>query len=56
MTNYNLDSILIKIGYFIKILKPNTYKKPDIKLYQYLIQKLIYLVYNTSSNIIFATG
>lgn len=56
MKDCNLVNILIKIGYFIKISKPSNYKKVDIKPYQYLIGKLIYLLYGIRPNIIFAVG
>lgn len=33
----------MKSGSLIKILKDNNYEKTDIKVYQHLIEKLIYL-------------
>lgn len=53
LTSYNIVNILIKTRNFIKIFKENNYKKTNIKSYQYLIEKLIYLSYSTKLNIIF---
>lgn len=36
--------------------KSNNYDKTDLKDYQHLIRKLIYLLYSTKSNITFAIG
>lgn len=55
-TNYNSVNIPIKPGCFIEISKLHNYKKVDIKLYQYLIGKLMYLSYGTKPNIVFAIG
>lgn len=56
MTNCNLVSISMKKGYFIKILESGNYKKVDIKPYQCLIGKLMYLSYGTRPDITFAVG
>lgn len=56
MTDYNLVNITMKTGFFICMSKPTNYKKIEIKLYQYLIKKLMYLFCSTKSNIIFAIG
>lgn len=47
MNDYNFVHISIKAGYFIEILKSGDYDKADLKDYQCLIKKLIYLSYDT---------
>lgn len=54
MIKYNENIILIKTGFFIKITKPNNYKKSKCCLYEHLINKLIYFVHNLKPDIIFA--
>lgn len=54
--NCNLVNILMKRSYFIEMSKPGNYKEVDIKPYQHLIGKLIYLLYSTKPNIAFAIG
>ena len=44
----------MKTRNFIKMLEDNNYKETDIKIYQYLIEKLIYLLFDTRLNITFA--
>lgn len=51
--NYNPVSILIIVDCFIKILKLGNYKKINIKLYQYLVKKLIYLLCKIRYDIVF---
>lgn len=46
----------MKVETFIKMFKNNNYEKTDIKTYQCLIKKLIYLLYNIRSNIVFIIG
>lgn len=46
-------NILIKTGSFIEILKDDDYKEIDIKAYQRLLKKLIYLLYDIRLNIAF---
>lgn len=46
----------MKIETFIKIFKNNNYEKTDIKTYQRLIKKLMYLLCNIRSNIVFIIG
>ena len=53
MINCNSINILMKAGYFINMQKPRDYKKAEIKPYQQLISKLIYLLYGTRPNMFF---
>lgn len=46
----------MKTSCFIGMLKSINQEKVDIKPYQYLIEKLIYLLYGTRPNIIFTIG
>ena len=54
MTNCNFVNIPMKVGYFIDMQKPKDYKKAEIKLYQQLIDKLIYLLCGIKPDIFFA--
>ena len=47
-------NIQMKAESFIGIFRDNDYEKTDIKVYQHLIKKLIYLFYGTKLNIAFA--
>lgn len=49
-------NILIKTRYFIEILKYNGYEKAEIKSYQRLIKKLMYLLYRIKPYIFFAVA
>lgn len=51
MTNYNSINILMKARFFIDIQKLGDYEKLEIKLYQQLIGKLIYILYGIRPNI-----
>lgn len=53
MEDYNLVKILMKVDNFIDIQKTNNYKKTNLKTYQQLIEKLIYLLYRIRLNIAF---
>lgn len=44
----------MNIGNFIKIFKDNNYEEVNLKIYQYFIEKLMYLSYSTRCNIFFA--
>lgn len=46
----------MKVSSFIKMHKEDNYKKVNIKIYQKLIRKLMYLLCNTRSDIAFAVG
>lgn len=56
MTDCNLVSIPMKAGYFIEMSEPGDYKEADIKPYQCLIGKLMYLSCGTRPDIAFAVG
>lgn len=56
LIEYNANVILIKAGFTIEMLEPEYYKKADLYIYQQLIDKLIYLVYETSPDIAFMVG
>lgn len=56
MFNYNLVSTSMKAENFIKMQYKGDYKKADIKVYQYLIGKLIYLSCRIQSNVLFVIG
>lgn len=53
MSDCNSVNILIKSGHFINIPEVDIYKKTDLKTYQQLIKKLIYLSYETRFDITF---
>lgn len=56
MNSCNFVNILIKVSYFIKVLEFNNYNKANLKFYQYLIRKLIYLLSGIRSKIAFAVS
>lgn len=56
MTDYNSVNIPIKVGYFIEMSKPGDYEEVDIKSYQRLIGKLMYLLCSTRLDIAFAVN
>lgn len=56
MTDCNSVTILIKAGCFIKISKHDDYKEVEIKPYQQLIGKLMYLLCGTRPDITFGIG
>lgn len=45
--------ILMKTGFVIEMTKPENHKKIDFHMYQQLIGKFMYLVYETRSDISF---
>lgn len=51
MQDYNLISISMKVGNFIKMQDKNEYKEIYLKVYQQLIGKPIYLSYKTRPDI-----
>lgn len=53
MSNCNSVNIPMKAGNFIYIPKADNYKKAELKTYQELIRKLMYLLYGTKPNIVF---
>lgn len=53
LTNYNTNVISMKAGSFIKIIDLEDYKEVDLYIYQWLIGKLIHLVYDISPDIAF---
>ena len=52
-SSYNLTNILIKAGSFINMHEENNNEKTNLKSYQQLVSKLIYLLCNTRSDIVF---
>lgn len=54
MNNFNSVNIPMKTSHFIKMTEYNNYEKAEIKLYQQLIGKLIYLSCGTRPDIVFA--
>lgn len=56
LSHYTSVSILIKAKSVIEINNVNNYKMTDIKAYQQLIGKLIYLLCGTRPNIVFTVG
>lgn len=46
----------MKTGSVIEMNNANNYKKTNIKAYQRLIEKLMYLLYGTRPNISFLVG
>lgn len=56
LTNWNTNIIPMKIGLAIEITDPEDYKETKLWEYQYLINKLMYLVYRIWLNIIFGMG
>ena len=56
LTNYNVLTILIKAGSFIKINKSDNYNKANLGDYHWLIGKFIYLAYRIRPNIVFVVG
>lgn len=56
LTNYNANIIPLKADLSINISHPKNYKEVDLCIYQRLIGKLIYLVYDTRPDIIFTVG
>lgn len=56
LTRYNANIILIKAGFATKMTKPKDYKNINFSIYQWLISKLIYLIYGTRPDITFVIG
>lgn len=56
LTNCNATDIPLKIGVATDMLNTNDYEKTKFHKYQWLIGKLIYLVYKTKPDIAFAIG
>lgn len=56
MKNYNLVNIPIKTDNFINMQEVNDYKEINLKAYQHLIKKLMYLSYKTKPKILFIVG
>lgn len=56
LTNCNTFTTPIKVGLAIKINKPNNYNKANLKEYQLLIGKPIYLAYGIRLDIAFIVG
>lgn len=56
MTDYKSINILIKASLTIGMKELNNYKKFDLKIYKIFINKLMYLLYKTCSNINFVVG
>lgn len=56
MCDCNFVSMPMKAGNYIKINNNGNYKKINIKKYQHLIGKLMYLSYRTRSNIFSIVG
>lgn len=54
--DYNLVIILIKVGCFIEISELGNHEEIYIKLYQYLINKLMYLSFGTRPDIAFTVS
>ena len=56
LTNCNASTIPMKAGSFIEMNELDDYDKTDLRNYQRLIRKLIYLACRTRPNIIFIVG
>lgn len=56
LTECNANIIPMKIGLAIEIIEPNNYEKTDLREYQRLISKLIYLACGMRPNIPFVIG
>lgn len=56
LTDCNANVIPMKAGSSIKMTDPEDYKEADLRTYQRLIGKLIYLVCGTRPDIAFAIG
>lgn len=54
LSDCNSNVILMKVKSVINIIDADVYKKEDLYIYKYLIGKLIYFIYKTTLNIIFA--
>lgn len=55
-TNCNTNIIPIKVGSCIKMIDIEDYKKADLRIYQKLIKKLIYLLCDIRLDIAFVIG
>lgn len=53
LTDCNAVNIPMKARSFIKMLNSNNYEETDIKAYQHLIRKLMYLSFSIRSSIAF---
>lgn len=56
LTNYNTLTIPIKTDSIIEMIRPDNNKEADLREYQSLIGKLIYLAYGTRLDIAFTMG
>lgn len=56
LTECNANVILMKTGSSIKINKFDNYEEIELRSYQRLIDKLIYLTYSTRPDIAFIIG
>lgn len=56
LIGYNPVNIPMKTSSFIEISKVSNHKKANLKAYQCLIIKLIYLLCNIKPNIVFVIG
>ncbi len=56
LTNCNANVIPMKAGSSIKMVDPEDYEEADLRTYQRLIGKLMYLACGTRPDIAFAIG
>ena len=56
LSNYNANLVLMKAALVIDMSEVNDYKDEDLHTYQRLINKLMYLIFGTRSDIAFAIG
>lgn len=56
LIEYNANIISMKASYAIDIGKFKDNKKTDFQAYQQVINKLMYVVYNISPDIVFGVG
>lgn len=56
MTNYNLYNLLTKVGLVVNIDHDRDNNEADLKVYQSIIGKLMYYIYDTWPDILFIGG
>jgi len=54
--NYFINNVFIRPGSYIKLAVVKDTKNADLKIYQRVLKKLFYFIYNIRPNIVFAVG